>query len=519
MGATAGLATIGVSALVFLALLGLAFQHRKSRVGRWFLGFLACALVWAIGYFLELVAVSFWWKLLWAKVQYIGIVFVPVAWLRLITTYLGVEVPPAIGWALGVEPVVSLVLAWGIPRPNPFWGNPSLLDPSATVGRIDYDYGWWFYSIHVPHGYLLMLASVVVLVRAMIQVNRQYRAPLALFLVAVLLPAASDVAYVAGFAPFSTINPATMVMSVSGLLIGLVLHRYRFPAIVPIARSVVFETMTDAVMVVDAKGNIVDVNPAAMEVFRFAAPPIGAALWKMGDSALCEALLEMADSGDSLREVHRHDPGALQPAHVYEIRMSPLADRGGERSGAVFTLREVTERVRLYERVRELSMHDDLTGTHNRRFFMDAGEREIDRARRDPSLSVGVLLVDLDDFKTINDRYGHAAGDAILTSVASVAHDTIRGADVLGRLGGDEFAVLLPGAGEESARNAAERLRVAVDALSVDADGHTVSVTTSVGFATTESFAPQVPSLERLLRDADQSMYRAKRAGKNRVGE
>jgi diguanylate cyclase (GGDEF)-like protein len=161
---------------------------------------------------------------------------------------------------------------------------------------------------------------------------------------------------------------------------------------------------------------------------------------------------------------------------------------------------------------RRLASTDELTQLANRRHFDEALQAEVIRAERfgDP---VAVVVADLDNFKEVNDRFGHDVGDRVLQTFADVIRENVRDVDLPARYGGEEFTVLLPGTDGEGGRQLAERLRVALEALPVVAGDVTVTVTSSFGVA---SF-PDESSAAALLRAADRALYRAKAAGKNAV--
>ncbi len=163
---------------------------------------------------------------------------------------------------------------------------------------------------------------------------------------------------------------------------------------------------------------------------------------------------------------------------------------------------------------------DGLTGIHNRRYFDEQVDKEIARnLREDHPLSV--IMMDIDHFKEFNDHYGHGAGDKCLQKVARALTDTLsRPTDALCRYGGEEFVALLPGSDYDGARVVAERLREAVEGLSVTheySDAGSV-VTLSLGIATAVPDRTQNADRESLLKRADEALYSAKHAGRNRVG-
>ncbi len=169
---------------------------------------------------------------------------------------------------------------------------------------------------------------------------------------------------------------------------------------------------------------------------------------------------------------------------------------------------EVAARVAVEGRLRHLAFHDPLTGLPNRALF----ERRLDRSLARDRERVAVLLVDLDDFKAINDRHGHAAGDALLVAVGARLVRAAGPAATVARLGGDELAVLLPATDLAGARTTAAAL-LAACATAFAVDGHDVRVTLSVGGAQNT----RETSASELLRAADRALYRAKRAGKGRA--
>ncbi len=172
-----------------------------------------------------------------------------------------------------------------------------------------------------------------------------------------------------------------------------------------------------------------------------------------------------------------------------------------------------------HERVRRLGLLDPLTGLHNRRYF-DARLREaIAQARRDAT-PLSCLILDIDHFKQVNDRHGHAAGDAVLQHLAGILKRQMRLNDVLARLGGEEFAVLLAATDAAAAMDIAERIRLAVAHGACPAVGVApLSVTVSIGCSSLDDNhqPPPEDTGAQLLDAADRGLYEAKRAGRNQV--
>jgi diguanylate cyclase (GGDEF)-like protein len=164
------------------------------------------------------------------------------------------------------------------------------------------------------------------------------------------------------------------------------------------------------------------------------------------------------------------------------------------------------------EALRREATHDGLSGLWNRRAILDILERELLRAQRE-DFSVGIIMADVDHFKTVNDSRGHAAGDVVLRIVASEIAAAVRPYDSVGRYGGEEFLIIAPGCNMEETWHLAERVRSAVANCSIVLSGQNVPVSLSVGMTSGKN----TDGLDALLRAADLAMYQAKSAGRNRV--
>jgi len=178
----------------------------------------------------------------------------------------------------------------------------------------------------------------------------------------------------------------------------------------------------------------------------------------------------------------------------------------------------VIESFRQHEKIKDMTIKDWLTGVYNRRYFDNYLQKEVNRCRRYKRM-LGLLYVDLDHFKHVNDTYGHPAGDQVIRHVARTLVQQLREVDVVARLGGDEFAVLLPEVGLDGTRAVGEKLLRAivgsvppVEAMRVKGEKITVSI--GMGCLT-----GQMESSHELVKAADQSLYQAKSAGRNRMDD
>ncbi|GAA2474775.1 putative bifunctional diguanylate cyclase/phosphodiesterase [Winogradskya humida] len=276
-------------------------------------------------------------------------------------------------------------------------------------------------------------------------------------------------------------------------------------------RTLVMNT-SDVILIVDDENRVRYASPSAVHVLG--TDPAGLLLPELihpGDRQRLDEVLATVRVGDSpaegldFRALGRRRTEVLLEMHCRDLRTDPTV------AGMVVTLRDVTERRRLERELIHQAFHDSLTGLANRTLFADRLQHALARGARDGSV-VGVLFIDLDDFKIVNDTLGHAVGDQLLIAVAERISAALRADDTAARLGGDEFAALVenvqdPGAVEETAT----RILAAL-AEPIIVDGATLQANASVGITTT----PEADNADELLRQADLALYVAKGAGKNR---
>lgn len=161
----------------------------------------------------------------------------------------------------------------------------------------------------------------------------------------------------------------------------------------------------------------------------------------------------------------------------------------------------------------QLATTDALTNIHNRRYFLELARIELSRAKR-AMCSCALLMIDLDNFKILNDTYGHQGGDFALQHSANAMKEILRPYDILGRIGGEEFAILLPETNQQNALEVAERIRIQIENSRINFLTHTINLTASIGLSISEK---SNCSLENMMSLADKNLYFAKNNGRNLV--
>jgi diguanylate cyclase (GGDEF)-like protein len=295
--------------------------------------------------------------------------------------------------------------------------------------------------------------------------------------------------------------------------------------------AAIIDALTSHICVVDSKGIIFAVNRAwrafaADNSDGYPVSLIGADYLKVCRNSVGPASEEATTFADGLTAVLQQEREFFQieyPCHSpkelrwFLVRVSPLRDRSftinGGNVGAVVSHMNVTDRKLVELEHAKLASTDPLTGIPNRRFFESFVKLDIERSHRfgEPS---SLLMVDLDNFKSINDTFGHAAGDEVIRRVASLGKTVFRSCDLLARLGGEEFVALLSRTDESGAIMAAEKLRAAIEKLAVVSGSKPIVVTASIGVS---SIMDGDPTVEHALLRADKALYLAKRNGRNCV--
>ncbi|MBB5213475.1 sensor domain-containing diguanylate cyclase [Parapusillimonas granuli] len=279
----------------------------------------------------------------------------------------------------------------------------------------------------------------------------------------------------------------------------------------------IVEGTTDLVVKMDIQGRYTYVNPAFCELYGAEpAALLGRHFLSMGGGNDADAaaihLDDVLNPPYFIRYRQRSD--TAKGLRDIEWLARPLWGDGDAPQGIVNIGRDISQHVETMNRLQLLAHRDGLTNLPNRNHFMATGDAEVLAARRHGH-PLSVMMLDVDHFKSINDTYGHHAGDQVLKALSDILHAGNRIQDVAGRLGGEEFAVLLPHANLANALSIAERVRAAIaENGTVTAKGEVIRFTASIGVA---SLRDGIESFEQLLQMADEGLYEAKRAGRDSV--
>ena len=285
-----------------------------------------------------------------------------------------------------------------------------------------------------------------------------------------------------------------------------------------------FEAAQDGILILDAvTGAITDVNPFLIKMLGYSREEfVEKKLWEVGafkDVEASQQAFEALQKNEYIR--YEHLPLRAKNGKLIDVEfVSNVYLVGGERV-IQCNIRDITERKQAQDALlksqallREQSVRDHLTGLFNRRYMEETLERELLRAAR-KHLSLGIIMLDLDNLKQFNDTWGHAAGDETLRAVGSLLLRQVRGEDIACRYGGDEFVLILPDASQAVTRERAELVCDHAKQFHLELDGQSLAaITLSLGVAI---FPEHGITSTGVLRAVDSALYRAKHEGRDRV--
>ena len=497
---------LGLSALLLIFLSAWARLHaRVPGAGEFSWLFLAVSL-YALGYAFELSRTDLESVLQALRMEYLGVAPVPSFVLMFALHY--TRGKPVAGWlkaVLLVIPCITIFLVFTVQYHSWYYINPHMIN-GEYFPVISFERGPWYY-VHVSYLLLGTASSAVILLRYALQAKGKKKQQALTMVAGTSAPLISGTAYVMGLIP-NNIDSAPFSLVILGLINSFALFKLDLFELVPAARAIALDSIRDSFLVVDKNGIVQDYNQATLSLS-------GAEKIKIGDH-LDETTLGK-DLSPLLRGDSRQIEFTIRPPdggiNFFIANAYPIQSQWFSSKGMCILIRDVTENVNLMQKLRNQANLDGLTGLFNRRCLMELGERELEFCRQNRRM-FGVMIIDLDHFKSVNDRYGHAAGDAVLKQVAASASQGLREGDILGRYGGEEFAVFLPGANLNTSLLVAERLRNIFLNMTIP-DWKEIKITASLGV---RSEAVQgSTTLENMLQKADEALYRAKHQGRNQV--
>lgn len=476
-----------LTGILLVLIAGMALRRRRVSGATEFSLLMLSLAIYSVGLAFESMSLSLEQAIIWKRVQYAGIAWIPmfaylfaarlcalrVAWKRSLSYVL---------FALSLFVLVAhyTTMSHGLYHRDvhlEFLG--SIASYSFTAGPIMF--------LFIAYLFGSMLTLIVLMARRAAESGPFFRRQALLILIGAVIPLTADAVYLLGLTP-AQLDIAPLSFGFMAIFAATALFRARLFDLTPIALRQVFNTMPTGCIILDETFRLVESNPPSTIAFP------GIADLSVGDSVLglfepWPELCERLQSADEFSEPTVRGIGTN--ARCFRVDVSRIRDKRERIIAQILMVYETTTQYQLAERLRTLATYDELTGVLNRRSFFDLLTRALHTHERSGN-PVSLLMLDLDHFKKINDNLGHPVGDVVLNETARRISRVLRAGDLLCRFGGEEFLALLPDTDLDQARSVAGRIRhaisgypVSVPAIIAESEGdRDVRVTMSIGVAT-----------------------------------
>ncbi|NCB02998.1 MAG: diguanylate cyclase [Spirochaetia bacterium] len=504
---------ICISALASAALAGYVYHKKgKSLALKYLLYLLLANMVYAVAYFFEISAINVEQIKFFLYLEYIGIFFIPIFWIFIAWSYHPDN--PSYNQSLFKKlrllyliPIIVNIVVWTNDWHHLIY-NDIGLDYNLSISLIIVDRapGFW-----VINGIIILLYIIgaIRMVFNLIKSEGTHRKQYLLLTMATIPPVLSYTLILGQFTPYGLdINP--IAFALSGLLLFWGMDNLQLFNILPVAQKLVIEVMRDAMIILDTKGRLIECNLPAKMLLVDDTPH----LFKVPLSTLNPHLAPLFSHTSDTYEIDIALPDSNE-IRTYSIYRSSITDRRNRIRGNLYLLHDLTQIHSYVRELEHLASSDGLTNLLNHHRFMILVHEEARRLQEQGFGTFSLIMFDLDNFKAINDTYGHRCGDMVLQQMGELILQQVRPGDFSARYGGEEFIILLHDTPLEEATDFAEKLRLAIEETNFVSHDNELYITSSFGVST---FSPQDGiSWEITLNHADTALYMAKDAGRNVV--
>lgn len=506
-----------ISLYLFVAVLltqfFVAYFYSKGRTNyrRAFSAFILCVGIYLFGYLMILNNSDPQELIFWNQIQYLGLPFISALWLTVALLYnktiYALSKPILV--LLFIIPVVTFFIRLTNPFHHIFYKNWEIIQVLGN-NTLYLERGIWYY-IHISYTALCLFITIIIYLVSYLKKREGYtRSQFLIFFFASLLPFIGVVLILLAYNIWS-IDYSALIMPISIFIIGYGILKCDFLEVKSLARETVFENSSDGLMILESGLRLIDYNKTAKEFFN----SLNISL----DTYPIEHILK---GEPELLEIFRSETAQEFSLMIngekrfFEVDVVPLGNPYNKKIRMLKSIRDITEKKRVLEKLTVLAARDSLSGLYNRTEFMKLVQMEFSRSKTQNE-ELSFLMIDIDFFKTINDAFGHAAGDEVIREMGYIIMSSFRKTDYSGRLGGDEFVILLKNTPFSEAVRTAEKFRETVSNTKVIYDEQEINITVSIGVAAANEDINHSGNIEDVLKQADKALYRAKAGGRNCV--
>ncbi|MBP2645500.1 MAG: hypothetical protein H6Q75_940 [Firmicutes bacterium] len=509
-GREALISLVGVSGMCACLLAVVAWKRRNYRAGYEFFFGMIMLGIYSIGYMFELASNTLPEIRFWLRVESFGIAFLPTTCLTMVLRYTGFyrKYWPRLTSIFLLLSGMTFVIS-NTSEFHQFYYIDLALNTDAPFPVVTFVRGPWYW-LHNIYINLSILCSNFLYGKVWFNNKGSIGNQAFILFLGSLFPWLCFLLYLANLIPWG-IDPNPAAFVVTGLLYFWGILGLDFLNVGPAAREAVFHGLADGILVFSRDNILIDFNSASRRFFPgLTRKTIGTNMYAVWlDQPVLLGLLEND-------KFERKSVGGEfnSPLGRCQAQRTNLYDKGNSMIGYMVMVKDISQFTAAVEEMRLQAAIDPLTGVWNRNGWYEEGRSIVEKAVENKQ-PVTVIIIDIDNFKSINDQHGHIVGDAVLQQFVNTCKQYLRENDIFGRYGGDEFIIILPEVTIAGAFELAEQLRSNIAAMVVEVDGDEYKITGSFGVAAREE--KNSTTLDAVINLADKALYQAKSDGRNLV--
>jgi len=497
-----------IGAIITTAFTVLLWKRRKVPGAISSMFFMIGSSIYALAYMMEMISNDVNEMLFWIKIEYLGIAFIPAIWLFIAIQYTtnNNKVNKWLALSMLIIPIMTYIANVTNSYHNLYYSSVTLVQTEylsyLQLGRGP------FYWVHIFFFNISYVSSTVLYIIMLKRTIRTIRRQITLMLLGSLVAWIIIISFILDLTHGFDIVPFAAIIMASFFFFGL--YKFKLFKLNPVVIERLVHSMEDAVIIFDHENEITIHNSIAENVF----PTL-----KLGKKSIfLQDIVSVNNKLMSLFEGNKNAKIEYESSldgnnKVFDASLTMIYS-WGELVGKILIIIDITEKMKMISQLNEYAFTDGLTEISNRRFFQTKFNLEYARAKR-YHLPLSLILIDIDHFKIVNDRFGHHAGDEVLKELVRVCKKYIKSKDVLARYGGEEFVVLIPEETSSYAFQVAESIRRDVEFNTLIHEDAKITFTASFGVAQKELDEDLSP--DDLMTRADKALYEAKNEGKNAV--
>lgn len=496
------------SATICLVIAIYSYIHRIRANSMIFSIFMLCVTAYIIGFAFEISSTNINQIMICLKIQYLGLSFIPAICILMAlqaTRINKILIKNIMIFSILLSIVIFLTVNTNdhchlYYKALSFSKNHSLSITKVTPG--------YFYYVYILYlDFSIIFISICYFI-AFFKVNTELKRQYAILSLGSLAPWLGHIIYITGYSPYGIDSSPFSMMLLSIIYFYGFFYDKSFE-FVSIARNRVFDNMKEIVLVVDGRNKIVDFNDSAKEI-------LDSSYEQVIGKNICDFFGHCPDFIDCINEKeipHIKINFKNKGVKFFQPNISLIKGKKEKLLGKVIVLNDITDKVKLMDKLGLNARFDGLTGLYNRVSFFELLQDMINMHVGNKWISL--IILDIDNFKAVNDIYGHQAGDEVLKAFANIIKSSILKDYIAGRYGGEEFVIFISNSSQSIAYDFAEELRKKFEQLEIIYENRKIKATASFGVAS--ELVSNQSSLKAILRKADIALYNAKAGGKNKV--